>query len=110
MVSTMTTRNAGRRTAATRGGGTSEQDGREGERSGDTLRSQHGPNMVSSPYYSIETPKLLVETVSGEQDNQKSLPIKTIISHVISVTIADQKRTLDVALQTFPVLDQILKP
>ncbi|GKE25004.1 hypothetical protein Tco_1436516 [Tanacetum coccineum] len=32
MVSTMTSRNAGRRTAATRGGGTSEQDGREGER------------------------------------------------------------------------------
>ncbi|GJV51290.1 hypothetical protein Tco_1447031 [Tanacetum coccineum] len=30
MVSTMTTRNAGRRTAATRGGGTSEHDGREG--------------------------------------------------------------------------------
>ncbi|GJS12381.1 hypothetical protein Tco_0369177 [Tanacetum coccineum] len=34
MVSTMITRNAGRRTAATRGGGTSEHDGREGERSG----------------------------------------------------------------------------
>ncbi|GJZ37286.1 hypothetical protein Tco_0583477 [Tanacetum coccineum] len=30
MVSTMTTRNAGRCTVATRGGGTSEQDGREG--------------------------------------------------------------------------------
>ncbi|GJZ99130.1 hypothetical protein Tco_0671681 [Tanacetum coccineum] len=34
MVSTMTTRNAGRRTAATRGGGTSEHDGREGARGG----------------------------------------------------------------------------
>ncbi|GKC38215.1 reverse transcriptase domain-containing protein, partial [Tanacetum coccineum] len=39
MVSTMITRNAGRRTAATRGGGTSEQDGREGERSGDQAGS-----------------------------------------------------------------------
>ncbi|GJV73415.1 hypothetical protein Tco_1493410 [Tanacetum coccineum] len=37
MVSTMTTRNVGRRTAATRGGGTSEQDDREGERSGDQV-------------------------------------------------------------------------
>ncbi|GKD28285.1 reverse transcriptase domain-containing protein [Tanacetum coccineum] len=37
MVSTMTTRNAGRRTAATRGEGTSEQDGREGDRSGDQV-------------------------------------------------------------------------
>ncbi|GKF27260.1 hypothetical protein Tco_0083154, partial [Tanacetum coccineum] len=42
MVSTMTTRNAGRRTAATRGGGTSEQDGREGERSGDQTRNGRG--------------------------------------------------------------------
>ncbi|GKE10116.1 reverse transcriptase domain-containing protein [Tanacetum coccineum] len=42
MVSTMTTRNAGRRTAATRGGGTSEQDGREGERSGDQARNGRG--------------------------------------------------------------------
>ncbi|GJT16073.1 reverse transcriptase domain-containing protein [Tanacetum coccineum] len=39
MVSTMTTCNAGRRTAATRGGGTSEKDGREGERSGDQIGS-----------------------------------------------------------------------
>ncbi|GJX16294.1 hypothetical protein Tco_0217126 [Tanacetum coccineum] len=39
MVSTMTTRNASRHTAATRGGGTSEQDDREGERSGDQARS-----------------------------------------------------------------------
>ncbi|GKA25227.1 hypothetical protein Tco_0711336 [Tanacetum coccineum] len=37
MVSTMTTCNVGRRTAVTRGGGTSEQDGREGERSGDQV-------------------------------------------------------------------------
>ncbi|GJR60123.1 putative reverse transcriptase domain-containing protein [Tanacetum coccineum] len=42
MVSTMTTRNAGRRTAATRGGGTSEHDGREGERSGDQVGSGRG--------------------------------------------------------------------
>nr|GEU49709.1 hypothetical protein [Tanacetum cinerariifolium] len=35
----MTTRNAGRRTATTRGGGTSEYDGREGERSGDLAGS-----------------------------------------------------------------------
>ncbi|GJT75563.1 putative reverse transcriptase domain-containing protein [Tanacetum coccineum] len=35
MVSTMTTRNVGRRTTITRGGVTSEQDGREGERSRD---------------------------------------------------------------------------
>ncbi|GJT84488.1 hypothetical protein Tco_1066205 [Tanacetum coccineum] len=42
MVSTMTTRNAGRRTAATRGGGTSEQDGREGEMSGDQVGSGKG--------------------------------------------------------------------
>ncbi|GKD63106.1 putative reverse transcriptase domain-containing protein, partial [Tanacetum coccineum] len=39
MVSIMITRNAGRRTATTRGGGTSEQDGREGERSGDQAGS-----------------------------------------------------------------------
>ncbi|GJS31777.1 reverse transcriptase domain-containing protein [Tanacetum coccineum] len=39
MVSTMITHNAGRRTTATRGGGTSEQDGREGERSGDQAGS-----------------------------------------------------------------------
>ncbi|GKD24346.1 hypothetical protein Tco_1230560 [Tanacetum coccineum] len=39
MVSTMTTRNAGRRTATTRGGGTSEQDGREGKRSRDQVGS-----------------------------------------------------------------------
>ncbi|GJT74926.1 reverse transcriptase domain-containing protein [Tanacetum coccineum] len=39
MVSTMITRNAGRRTAATRGRETSEQDGREGERSGDQAGS-----------------------------------------------------------------------
>ncbi|GJX54932.1 reverse transcriptase domain-containing protein [Tanacetum coccineum] len=39
MVSTMTTRNAGRRTAATRGGGASKQDDREGERSGDQAGS-----------------------------------------------------------------------
>ncbi|GJY18668.1 hypothetical protein Tco_0390159 [Tanacetum coccineum] len=42
MVSTMTTRNAGRRTAATRGRGISEQDGREGERSGDQARNGRG--------------------------------------------------------------------
>ncbi|GKD96713.1 hypothetical protein Tco_1380610, partial [Tanacetum coccineum] len=39
MVSTMTTRNAGQHTAATGGGGTSEQDGREGERFGDQVGS-----------------------------------------------------------------------
>ncbi|GKF99456.1 hypothetical protein Tco_0298239, partial [Tanacetum coccineum] len=39
MVSTMTTRNASRCTAATRGGGISEQDGREGERLGDQAGS-----------------------------------------------------------------------
>ncbi|GJU89045.1 hypothetical protein Tco_1301468 [Tanacetum coccineum] len=39
MVSTMTTRNAGRRTATTRGRGISEQDDREGERSGDQVGS-----------------------------------------------------------------------
>ncbi|GKA15941.1 hypothetical protein Tco_0695688 [Tanacetum coccineum] len=38
----MTTRNASRRTAATRGGGTSEQDGREGERTGDQAGSGRG--------------------------------------------------------------------
>ncbi|GJZ93665.1 reverse transcriptase domain-containing protein [Tanacetum coccineum] len=42
MVSTMTTRNAGRRTTATRGRGTSEQDGREGERSRDQAGSGRG--------------------------------------------------------------------
>ncbi|GJX14901.1 hypothetical protein Tco_0206659 [Tanacetum coccineum] len=42
MVSTMTTRNVGRCTAATRGGGTSKQDSREGERSGDQVRSGRG--------------------------------------------------------------------
>ncbi|GJS20734.1 putative reverse transcriptase domain-containing protein [Tanacetum coccineum] len=42
MVSTMITRNAGRRTTAIRGGGTSEQDGREGERSGDQIGSGRG--------------------------------------------------------------------
>ncbi|GJT75920.1 putative reverse transcriptase domain-containing protein [Tanacetum coccineum] len=42
MVLTMTTRNAGRRTVATRGGGTSEQDGREGERSSDQVGSGRG--------------------------------------------------------------------
>ncbi|GJS68223.1 paired amphipathic helix protein Sin3-like protein 4 isoform X2 [Tanacetum coccineum] len=35
----MTTHNVGRRTSATRGGGISEQDGREGERSGDQAGS-----------------------------------------------------------------------
>ncbi|GJZ32462.1 hypothetical protein Tco_0577898 [Tanacetum coccineum] len=39
MVLTMITRNAGRRTAATRGGGISEQDGREGEKSRDQAGS-----------------------------------------------------------------------
>ncbi|GJR46782.1 reverse transcriptase domain-containing protein [Tanacetum coccineum] len=39
MVSTMTTRNAGRRTTATQGGGTSEQDGREAERTQDQAGS-----------------------------------------------------------------------
>ncbi|GJV79709.1 putative reverse transcriptase domain-containing protein [Tanacetum coccineum] len=42
MVSTMTTRNAGRYTAATRGRGTSELDGREGERSRDQVGSGRG--------------------------------------------------------------------
>ncbi|GJV17504.1 hypothetical protein Tco_1362827 [Tanacetum coccineum] len=42
MVSTMITRNAGRRTAAIRCGGTSEQDGREGERFGDQVGSGRG--------------------------------------------------------------------
>ncbi|GKB95829.1 reverse transcriptase domain-containing protein [Tanacetum coccineum] len=42
MVSTMTTRNVGRCTSATRGGGTSVQDGREGERSGDQVGSGRG--------------------------------------------------------------------
>ncbi|GJY04706.1 putative reverse transcriptase domain-containing protein [Tanacetum coccineum] len=42
MVSTMTTRNVGRRIAATRGGETSEQDGREGKRSGDQAGSSRG--------------------------------------------------------------------
>ncbi|GKA07819.1 hypothetical protein Tco_0687043 [Tanacetum coccineum] len=42
MVSTMTTANAGRRTAATRGRGTSKQNGREGERSGDQAGSGYG--------------------------------------------------------------------
>ncbi|GKB74268.1 hypothetical protein Tco_0935680 [Tanacetum coccineum] len=42
MVSTMTTRNAGRRTATTRGRGISEQDDREGERSGDQVGSGRG--------------------------------------------------------------------
>ncbi|GJS54221.1 hypothetical protein Tco_0627583 [Tanacetum coccineum] len=39
MVSTMTTRNASRQTAATRGGGTSKQDGRECKRTGNQTRS-----------------------------------------------------------------------
>ncbi|GJY29929.1 hypothetical protein Tco_0405696 [Tanacetum coccineum] len=38
----MTTRNASRRTAATRGGGTSEQDGQEGKRTGDQAGSGRG--------------------------------------------------------------------
>ncbi|GKE09442.1 hypothetical protein Tco_1412993, partial [Tanacetum coccineum] len=42
MVSTMTTHNVGRHTAVTRGGGTSEQDGREGERFGDQVGSGRG--------------------------------------------------------------------
>ncbi|GKB62255.1 putative reverse transcriptase domain-containing protein [Tanacetum coccineum] len=42
MVSTMTTCNAGRRTAATRGRGTCEQDGQEGERSGNQARGGRG--------------------------------------------------------------------
>ncbi|GKD50487.1 reverse transcriptase domain-containing protein [Tanacetum coccineum] len=42
MVSTMTTHNAGRRTALTQGEGASEQDGREGERSGDQVRNGRG--------------------------------------------------------------------
>ncbi|GKD02768.1 hypothetical protein Tco_1177742 [Tanacetum coccineum] len=42
MVSTMTTHNVGRRTAITRGGGISEQDGREGERFGDQVGSGRG--------------------------------------------------------------------
>ncbi|GKE20949.1 hypothetical protein Tco_1432461 [Tanacetum coccineum] len=45
MVSTMTTRNVGRRIAATRGGETSEQDGREGKRSGDQAGS--GDNVIN---------------------------------------------------------------
>ncbi|GJR15335.1 hypothetical protein Tco_0208923 [Tanacetum coccineum] len=39
MVSNMTTHNAGRRTVTTRGGGTSEPDGREGEGTGDQIGS-----------------------------------------------------------------------
>ncbi|GJV46136.1 hypothetical protein Tco_1430672, partial [Tanacetum coccineum] len=42
MGSTMTTHNVGRHTAATRGGGTSEQDGREVERSKDQVGSGRG--------------------------------------------------------------------
>ncbi|GKC60182.1 hypothetical protein Tco_1087780 [Tanacetum coccineum] len=42
MVSTMTTPNVGRRTAATRGRGTSKQNGQEGERSGDQAGSGRG--------------------------------------------------------------------
>ncbi|GJU02281.1 hypothetical protein Tco_1112619 [Tanacetum coccineum] len=42
MGSTMTTRNVGRHTAATRGGGTSKQDGQEGERSKDQVGSGRG--------------------------------------------------------------------
>ncbi|GJV08165.1 hypothetical protein Tco_1345821 [Tanacetum coccineum] len=42
MVSTMTTRNAGRRIAATRGRGISEQDGQEGERSRDQAGNGRG--------------------------------------------------------------------
>ncbi|GJY56813.1 hypothetical protein Tco_0455928 [Tanacetum coccineum] len=42
MVSTMATRNAGRRIIATRGRGTSEQDGREGERFGDQAGNGRG--------------------------------------------------------------------
>ncbi|GKA54565.1 hypothetical protein Tco_0753514 [Tanacetum coccineum] len=42
MVSTMTTHNAGRCTAITRGGGTSEQNDQEGERSRDQARSRQG--------------------------------------------------------------------
>ncbi|GJZ25580.1 putative reverse transcriptase domain-containing protein [Tanacetum coccineum] len=42
MVSTMTTHNAGRRTAATLGGGISEQDGRKGKRTGGQAGSGRG--------------------------------------------------------------------
>ncbi|GKF47651.1 hypothetical protein Tco_0137453, partial [Tanacetum coccineum] len=42
MVSKMTTRNAGRRTTAARGEGTSEQDGREDKRSRDQAGSGRG--------------------------------------------------------------------
>ncbi|GKC62696.1 hypothetical protein Tco_1095294 [Tanacetum coccineum] len=42
MLSTMTTRNVGRHTAATRGGGTSEQDGREGSGRGSQGGGQGG--------------------------------------------------------------------
>ncbi|GJR93559.1 hypothetical protein Tco_0265733 [Tanacetum coccineum] len=42
VVLTMITRNAGRRTISTRGVRTSEQDGREGERTGDQARSGRG--------------------------------------------------------------------
>nr|GEU36290.1 hypothetical protein [Tanacetum cinerariifolium] len=38
----MTTHNVGRRTAATRGRGTSEQDGQDGERLGDQAGSGRG--------------------------------------------------------------------
>ncbi|GKG48440.1 hypothetical protein Tco_0510325, partial [Tanacetum coccineum] len=42
MVSIMTTRNVGRRTIATRGGGASKHDGQEGERSRDQVVDGRG--------------------------------------------------------------------
>ncbi|GJX49381.1 putative reverse transcriptase domain-containing protein [Tanacetum coccineum] len=80
MVSTMITRNAGRRTAATRGRETSEQDGREGERSGDQAgsgRNGQGSGRVSD-FAAIITQQLqnllptIVAQVGNHVNNQGS--------------------------------------
>ncbi|GKC20190.1 putative reverse transcriptase domain-containing protein [Tanacetum coccineum] len=57
MVSTMTTRNAGQRTAATRGVGTSEQDGREGWRSSRKWTMNNGRGGCSYKQFMAYNPK-----------------------------------------------------
>ncbi|GJT07583.1 ribonuclease H-like domain-containing protein [Tanacetum coccineum] len=68
MASTMTTRNAGRRTAATRGGGTSEQDGREGERTDDQVRNDRNDQG------SGREPEVVKEVVRVTKQLQNLLP------------------------------------
>nr|GEU61057.1 putative reverse transcriptase domain-containing protein [Tanacetum cinerariifolium] len=116
----MTTRNAGRRTTATRGGGASEQDGREGERSGDQVgsgRGSQGGGRAGHALYTDRFHKLArlvphLVTLKNKRIERYiyglALQIRTMVTAIESTTI--QSVVLKAGILTYEALrNEVLK-